>query len=331
MPSNHAFRLCSDISKANGEDPIGTASSFDRCLLIELPKPWANDVWQSQRVSAELRQAIAQVDAVGLNLKVLAIQPDPDYTQPDLTQVILYSRPTSETAFSRYEREAYTLPVTLVPALVEALLTQPDRLTPFKQYKQESVLQRELLVCTHGSRDSCCGKYGIPLYDVLRKVALPCFGQPLRVWQVSHIGGHRLAGTMLDFPHGHYWGHLNVSILPTLLEYCGSAEAVQPFYRGWAGLSNIAQVAEREIWMREGWRWLEYQKCGRHTSLNNTQTEIELDYRSPDGQDVGSYKAIVECIGQVETLRSSGHDDLTLVDQYAVTSLEKTPSRQVVV
>lgn len=331
MTSNHNFRLCSDISKANGEDPIGTASPFDYCLLIELPKPWANNVWQSQRVSAELRQAIAQVEAVGLTLKLLAIEPDHDYTRPDLTQVILYRRPTTGMAFSRYEREAYALPKPLVPALVKALLAQPDHLPSFKQYQQENRLQRELLVCTHGSRDSCCGKYGFPLYDVLRKAARPYFGQPLRVWRTSHIGGHRLAGTMLDFPYGHYWGHLTFPILPTLLEYCGSVEAVQPFYRGWAGLDKITQVAEREIWMREGWRWLNYQKRGRHTSLNKRQTEIELDYHSPDGQDVGCYRAIVECTGQVETLRSSGYDDLALVDQYAVTSLEKIPSLQAVV
>ena len=32
--------LCSVYSFAQGEDPIGSATPFKRCLLVELPTPW---------------------------------------------------------------------------------------------------------------------------------------------------------------------------------------------------------------------------------------------------------------------------------------------------
>lgn len=57
---------------------------------------------------------------------------------------------------------------------------------------------RDILVCTHGSRDVCWGKFGYAIYKLLRaRHAAP---NGLRVWRTSHIGGHRFASTLLDFP-----------------------------------------------------------------------------------------------------------------------------------
>jgi len=33
-------RFCSKISKANGEDPIGSAWPYQQWLIIEVPQPW---------------------------------------------------------------------------------------------------------------------------------------------------------------------------------------------------------------------------------------------------------------------------------------------------
>lgn len=42
------YRLCSLLSKANGEDPIGSASSFERYLVVEVAAPWEGDVTRSE-------------------------------------------------------------------------------------------------------------------------------------------------------------------------------------------------------------------------------------------------------------------------------------------
>jgi hypothetical protein len=38
-----AYRFCCEISKANGEDPIGSAGNYAHLLLVEMPEPWPED------------------------------------------------------------------------------------------------------------------------------------------------------------------------------------------------------------------------------------------------------------------------------------------------
>ena len=33
-------RYCSQVSKANGEDPIGSAPQIDYWIIVEVPQPW---------------------------------------------------------------------------------------------------------------------------------------------------------------------------------------------------------------------------------------------------------------------------------------------------
>ena len=53
---------------------------------------------------------------------------------------------------------------------------------------------RDILVCTHGARDACCGKFGYGFYVEMRGLAA-VRGDGVRVWRTSHLGGHRFAPT----------------------------------------------------------------------------------------------------------------------------------------
>ena len=53
-------------------------------------------------------------------------------------------------------------------------------------------------VCTNGRHDPCCAALGTPFYQALIEHA----GED-KVWQTSHIGGHRMAATMIAFSTGH--------------------------------------------------------------------------------------------------------------------------------
>lgn len=76
--------------------------------------------------------------------------------------------------------------------------------------------QVHLFLCTHGQRDSRCGKWGGALYEHLRRTAEAKDGAGLswksllrvqnervyepgivHVWKTSHIGGHQFAGNLL--------------------------------------------------------------------------------------------------------------------------------------
>src|SRR5215207_7769851 len=214
----------------------------------------------------------------------------------------------------------------IVP-LVEALAEGPDSLSRFGRYEENTSHVRDILVCTHGSHDACCGKFGYPAYETLRYGYAGASKRQLRVWRTSHIGGHRFAPTLIDFPEGRYWGHLEPVALEKLVLRRGPVSGLGRFYRGWAGLSGkFEQIAEREIFVREGWKWTRYLKSGRtlEADENEDRAEVRIEYATPDG-DTGAYEATVETSGTVMTLGNSGLDPLQEVKQYRVSRLERVP------
>ena len=66
---------------------------------------------------------------------------------------------------------------------------------------------RQVLVCTHGVRDTCCGAQGTRL-----AAALPGLGAGVRSWRTSHTGGHRFAPTALVLPEGTAWAYLDLEV-----------------------------------------------------------------------------------------------------------------------
>jgi hypothetical protein len=68
------------------------------------------------------------------------------------------------------------------------------------------------LVCTHGKRDQCCARWGIPLYQAMAAV------DPEHVWFTTHTGGHRFAPNVVSFPHGVTYGRVAVGEAKALVE-----------------------------------------------------------------------------------------------------------------
>ncbi|HHP7246312.1 MAG TPA: sucrase ferredoxin, partial [Elainellaceae cyanobacterium] len=225
-------QFCSVVSQANGEDPIGSAGTHDYWIITELAQPWSEEIWQQnptiRTILSMLKDAIANR---GMKLRPVAIAADRDYSQPGYTRVLFYSRPAQQ--FARYDKTEYLIPDDQLVALIRALLDQSEELARFTSYQQDSHHIRELLVCTHGNVDVACSRFGYPIYQKLRQEYA---GKTLRAWRCSHFGGHRFAPTLIDLPHGHYWGHVEPEILDALIDRRGSVADLRRFYRGWAGL-----------------------------------------------------------------------------------------------
>ena len=70
---------------------------------------------------------------------------------------------------------------------------------------------------------------------------------------------------------------------------------------------KFEQIAEREIFVREGWEWTRYLKSGRtlEADENEDRAEVHIEYATPGG-DTGAYEATVETSGTVMTLFDSG-------------------------
>ena len=319
-------RLCSVVSGTNGEELAGSAIPFEHRLLVEVSPPWEGDVGASQYYPGGLWEALMGAWRRGSQVGMTAILPDPEYSVEGWTRLIYLRRP--EGPFAGYEKMEYLLPDEDLVAAVEALFGEPEEASRFEKHRRDTRGVRDLVVCTHGSHDACCGKFGYPLYEGLRREHAEPDG--LRVWRASHLGGHRFAPTLVDYPEGRYWGRLEPWAVERLVLRDGPFSEIGRFYRGWSGFeSRFEQIAEREILTREGWRWTGYLKKGRVLTLDadERRAEVLIEYASPDGEVSGSYWAVVEENGSVLTQIDSGSEPLQEARQYRVSRLVKSSRR----
>ncbi len=68
-----------------------------------------------------------------------------------------------------------------------------------------------VLVCTQGTRDACCAVRGRPIVAALVRE------WPEEVWECTHLGGHRFAGTLLTLPDGACYGYLDTDLVTDLV------------------------------------------------------------------------------------------------------------------
>lgn len=313
-------RLCAEVSIAAGDDPIGSATPYDIYLAIEIPSPWKGDIARSVHYPPGLWEALVRAFEAGAVTRSTGIMPDPDYSVEGHTRVLMLRRPGQP--FSRFDKSEYLLPNDELVGFVESLTAGESG--HFDAHLQPTSEVRDVLVCTHGIHDACCGKFGYPVYERLRDIAGD--GRELRVWRTSHIGGHRFAATLMDLPEGRCWGHLDAESAERVLRRDTPASELASKYRGWAGLnSQLEQVVERAILSRECWEWAGYPKSSRLLDAGEEErSEVRIEYYGPDGSVLGAYEASVEPAGSVMTLLKSGTEPLQEATQYRVVRLDKT-------
>jgi hypothetical protein len=347
--------FCSVISKINGEDPIGTAGNHDHWLIVELAQPWSAKLLEEPTIKPLIGLIQTLILRHQVKLRPIAIARDREYSQPGYTRILYYQRPPH--AFAHFRKQEFLVPeaeaIPLLRALLQQIVNQPHDLATFRSYQVDTQSVRELLVCTHGNVDVACSRFGHPIYQQLRdQYASNAQGQ-LRVWRCSHFGGHQFAPTLIDLPSGRYWGRLESHLLDALVYQVGEVSQLRSCYRGWSGLSKFEQIAERELWQQEGWKWFSYDQLARTIAVDPGQWHflqpllqwipvkrlqfllkqrwpapkwaiVKIEYQSADGEVAGSYEAKIELRGQVMTaLASSDRLKLQSVNQYQATHLTK--------
>jgi hypothetical protein len=285
-------------------------------------EPWASEVAESRNFPAGVSDALGDAAAAGLDTRLQGVTPDAEYSSDGHARVMLFSRPDGP--FSTYSKEEYQVPNGEVGALSAALLTRRDDLARFEQYKQDAGHLRDVLVCTHGAQDSCCGAIGYPVYDRLRHGYARQPGANLRVWRVSHLGGHRFAPNVLDMPEGRNWVRITEDQLDTLVDRGGSASDLRGNYRGWVGMeSPYEQLAEREALMRDGWDWTSRRVESRLVDVDEGQerAEVRLEFSDGSNGNSGAYVVKIERNGtapRADCVSGAPGGD---VPQYAVTEV----------
>ncbi len=88
-----------------------------------------------------------------------------------------------------------------------------------------------LALCTQGTRDRCCAKWGFAVFRAAQ--ALYEAGQlPFQPIECSHLGGDRFAATGIVFPSGGMYGHLDLVDLRELAAAETEGRILHPHYRG---------------------------------------------------------------------------------------------------
>ncbi|MEM1256367.1 MAG: sucrase ferredoxin [Cyanobacteria bacterium P01_H01_bin.21] len=202
-------RFCSQVSKGNGEDPIGTAGTANHWLVMELAQPWTEQMFKEDpRITPLIELFKKLFMRHGIMMQPMLIAPDREYSQPGKTRVIYYHRPQKQ--FAQFEKQEFIVPEADFPRLARAimkqLMKQPNELEAFQSYRHDTSHIREMLVCTHGNIDVACARFGQPIYKKLRDEYAGFPSSLLRVWRCSHFGGHKFAPTLIDLPSGQYLG-----------------------------------------------------------------------------------------------------------------------------
>lgn len=314
--------LCTFTAQQDNEDPVPSAARWDRCLAIEVDTPWNKEITNSASYPRDVLEATNRYEEDGGALRIQGLMRDDEYSVPGHTRVIEASL---DSGAGRFTTTEYVFPTQLVGSLVDCLLNGNGSAEELGHYRRDLAGVRDILVCTHGSRDACCARFGYRVYRRLRdEYASP---GSLRVWRTSHTGGHRFAPTLIDLPEGRYWAWIGDDSLDNLITRSGSIADLIDGYRGLAALSTAyEQVAEREALRREGWPWTGYAVSTEVTRFDEAgaSAEVRIDFNAPNGGPSGAFAARVKRLPDIVTegCASAELGKTVAADQYRLERFE---------
>ncbi|MET0903671.1 MAG: sucrase ferredoxin [Acidimicrobiales bacterium] len=283
IPRDPAFR-CSPWTHAQGVDPIGSAGSFDELLLVEWPLPWPSDVSEVEA----LAEAAAHPRA-----RVMLVVPPAGSLVDGMHRVVHRRR----TRTHHLDGVDHAVAADEVTAVLAALLAEPDR--PQRDWPTVvGVAPAEILVCGHGRRDPCCGRWGTLLH-----ADLAARGTSARIWRSSHTGGHRFAPTAITLPDGRAWAYADADLLDRVLTRTGDVPSLAAHDRGCTALDMWAQAVERALFVEHGWAWLQAQVDEVRTEVadDGGSASVDLQWRFDDGTH-GRIRADVEVVRNLPVL-----------------------------
>lgn len=311
--------FCAEESHAASEDLIGSAVAVQTYVLIECQPPWSANAFDSKQVPENLRTLVQQLKQEDRSIRPLLIYGDRG--QAFDTRVIFFDRQDGVSAGYRKQEFQVANLEAVAPLISDYLFN--DR-HPDEPIEAET---RDILVCTHGSHDKCCAKYGQRFYRqgiaTVRQLGL---NPEVRVWQASHIGGHRFAPTAIDLPAGRYYGRLDQAALTAILTQSGEIQCLNQIYRGWGILPWAVQVLERELILREGWNWFNYQVTGQvlDHDADECWNRVEIMFIRPDGTGEVYQADVVADDARTLHLRGScGSTEIYPMSQYTIQHLTK--------
>lgn len=218
---------CSGLAEELGEPMIGTVDQRARWLLVEDRSAWGHDA-VGEVLGAELAGAAKE-----RRIRVLLIRRrEGDPASDAVRRAILVDTATREMAVRAVND--------LGDIALEAVADAP--VTSFGARMTDPIF----LVCTNGKRDACCALRGRALMTALAT------DHAERIWECTHLGGHRFAGNLVCLPDGIIYGRVSEHDGPRLADAFLAGRLDPALLRGRSAWPAPAQVAEQEVRQRTG-------------------------------------------------------------------------------
>lgn len=234
---------CSAVSLDVGEPLGGTATTATAWIAIEQTGPYGRDALTQSRfptdIGAELVTRADEISAKVVLIRDVGKHVADATTQPTRRVWVARSLADQSGAAAMVRLEVDD-PAELLAINFQKLLTgNLADAVPHSTPDHEPLL----LICTHAKRDVCCARKGRPVaIDLVEK-----HGCGDRIWEVSHLGGHRLAPTAVVLPAGYLHGRLDASSADHAWSEAQAGSLALGTCRGRSSLEPAAQVAELAV------------------------------------------------------------------------------------
>ncbi|MCR5878155.1 sucrase ferredoxin [Phenylobacterium sp. J367] len=209
--------FCSRADLADGAPAAGTGVRAGAYVFL----PVAKRLWQDRELntgwaSPEELSAIAQARKGGV---VTRLYNPPKGTPGARCPVLVHASPRASAA----------------PGLA-ALLEVVGR-----RWTVEAEPRPRVAICTHGTRDRCCAKFGFAAFSEAKRL-FDAGLSPFAPLECSHLGGDRFAATGIFFPSGSMYAHLDSQDLAALTAREAEGRLDPAHYRGRVFEGPVAQL-----------------------------------------------------------------------------------------
>ncbi|EIV93380.1 sucrase ferredoxin [Frankia sp. QA3] len=279
--------LCAAESEARAEPLFATAGRVDRWLLVEQPGPWGPRTLPESGLAEPVVQGLAARAArLGTRTALMRRPGWLDWDPARRLVVAVDCRPGAQRMLTRTvagpaELAALTPPWDDAPEQDSLRDDSPrdEGAAPDPRWRAEP--GPLLAVCTHGRHDLCCAVRGRPVVRALQQAF------PDRIVEVSHLGGHRFAPTVLVLPGGHLLGRLGPD---DAVEACRAVLAGRrpagQHYRGRGAYDREVQAAlhfaaDHLAGLPAGEPALDGLRLRRSVALDGDRWIVELDMPAP--------------------------------------------------
>ncbi len=217
--------LCNESSLNSNEEMYGTAPRVDVWFLLEYRGHWSGKAFKDSEIPKAVKSFLnKQLKAVP-NSRLQLIKKHKNTDE----HFKFYLAASDETNPRLYEFE--------LENYEELLSLDIKKILKSKKHMSD---EKIFIICTNGEHDTCCGKFGMPVY---LDIAESKYGS--RTWETTHIGGHRFASTFVCLPHGLVYGRLrDGKVAEDLMKQYEDGKVHLPGYRGRSCHSNETQAAE---------------------------------------------------------------------------------------